>query len=341
VIDGVYYDGKSSDRQPVSVTRTGLQLHIAGAGIALSYDLRQVGVTAPVGRMRRSLQLPDGGICELAADAPIESLLPHQEGRFGGWLHCWEGNVPAIVAALLLIALLIWAFVQFGVPNLARQVAFAIPSSMEKTMGEETLAVLDTAILTPSALAAERQDEIRRLFRRLQQDWPEASGYRLELRLSKPLGANALALPAGIIVVTDGLVELAAHDEEIIGVLAHEIAHVQRRHALRHVLQNSITGLLIASLTGDVTSITSLAAALPTALVDARYSRSFEEEADDQAVTYLSGQGIAVSRYADMLGRLQAEHERRIGKEKGQSFGSLFSTHPETHKRIERVLGAR
>jgi Zn-dependent protease with chaperone function len=339
--EGIYYDGKSSDRQVVSVTRTGMQLHITGAGIALSYDLRQVKATAPLGRTHRTLQLPDGGVCELAAQVRTEDLLPRQGGLLGGWLHRWERSLPTVVAALLLIVLLVWAFGQFGIPHLARRVAFAIPPALEKSLGEETLVVLDRAFLAPSGLSTERQEEVRALFGRMRQEFPEAAGYRLELRLSGALGANALALPAGIIVMTDGLVELSMHDEEIIGVLAHELAHVQRRHALRHVLQNSITGLVLASLTGDFTSITSLAAALPTALVDARYSRAFELEADDAAVAYLQQRGIATHRYADMLERLQVEQERRSGDQKGQPFGRLFSTHPETRKRVERVLGGR
>jgi Zn-dependent protease with chaperone function len=46
-------------------------------------------------------------------------------------------------------------------------------------------------------------------------------------------------------VVTDGLVELARNNDEIAAVLAHEVGHVKLRHGLRHVLQNSVTVLIM------------------------------------------------------------------------------------------------
>lgn len=339
-LEGVFYDGRSSDRHLVRIIRDGALLQIVGPGVTRSYDRRGCRATPPIGRMPRSLQFPDGAICELAADAPVEALLlPRQRRPLTGALHRWERSLPLAAAALLLTVLLVWGFVQFGIPVLARQVAFALLPSVETPMGTETLAILDRVLLTPSRLPEERQAGLRQLFEELQRQVPGSAEYRLELRGSERLGANALALPGGIVVVTDAFAELARHDEEIVAVLAHEVSHVRRRHALRQVLQNSAAGLLVASLTGDMTSVTALAAALPTALVDARYSRQFETEADDDAVAHLVDQGMAVSRFADILGRLQETHQAREPAAGGrQSFGDLFSTHPETQQRIARIL---
>ena len=51
--------------------------------------------------------------------------------------------------------------------------------------------------------------------------------YQLEFRHGGYIDANAFALPSGIIVMTDELVELAKSDDELISVLAHEIGHVR------------------------------------------------------------------------------------------------------------------
>jgi len=138
-------------------------------------------------------------------------------------------------------------------------------------------------------------------------------------------------------------VEIAANDDELIGSWPSRWGMWRHRHALRHVLQNSATGLVVAAITGDITSITSLAATLPTVLIDASYSRSFETEADDAAVAYLKRRGIPSKSYAAMLGRLEAEH-RKKQEEKGmkekKSLGDYFSTHPVTEERIKRVLEA-
>ena len=57
----------------------------------------------------------------------------------------------------------------------------------------------------------------------------------------------------GTVLVTDELVELAKNDDEIISVLAHEIGHLQRRHALRMALESSAIAVLASAYLGDVT----------------------------------------------------------------------------------------
>ena len=54
---------------------------------------------------------------------------------------------------------------------------------------------------------------------------PEHEGYRLEFRYSEGMGANAVALPSGLIIVTDQLVTASHQDDEIIAIMAHEIGH--------------------------------------------------------------------------------------------------------------------
>jgi predicted Zn-dependent protease len=137
-------------------------------------------------------------------------------------------------------------------------------------------------------------------------------------------------------VVTDRLVEIAKSDNELVGVMAHEIGHLTRRHALRHLLQNSATALLVAGLTGDLTSVTALSATLPAALINAKYSRDFEIEADDAAVAELKASGIPAQVYADILTRLQRDHQQ--GNSRQSSVGEYLQDHPLMEERVRRVL---
>lgn len=338
---GTFYDGKSSARRTVRLALEGERLRVTGEGVDLACELSRLEISAPLSTARRSIRFPDGALCETGDNRFVDGLLRRQ-GRGGGaaLLHRWEGSVPRALAALLLTVAVIWGFVTFGIPALAERVASAVPPATEVSLGRESLAMLDRVAFAPSRLPELRRRELSVLFGRMTRDLPFAAGYRLEFRASDRLGANALALPSGIIVVTDRLVEIASHDDELVAVLAHEMGHVRHRHALRHVLQGSATGLIVAAVTGDITSISSLAAGLPTALIDATYSRRFETEADDAAVAYLKSRRIPLKRFAAILSRLQAEHGRDgAGERKGRSLTDYFSTHPVTEERIGRFMG--
>lgn len=344
LVNGYFYDGRSSARTLVSVVRAGDELILRGDGLERRYRLGEVKVSAPVGSARRSLRFPDQALCEIINDSAFDLALGDETaGRFQRLLDRWERSLFLALLALVLTVGTIAAFIKFGIPAIAKQVAFAIPPATEKSLGKESLAFLDKLVMQPSKLPEPRKKELTALFERMRQDLPNGRNYRLDFRSSESIGANAFALPGGTIILTDGLVKLAKNDEEIVGVLAHEAGHVRNRHILRQVLQSSGTGLLIAAITGDVTSITSLSAALPTSLIDARYSREFEYEADDAAVDYLVRRHIPRQRYADMLARLQAAYDRKRGekggKEEQSGISDLFASHPVTSERISRVMG--
>lgn len=133
---------------------------------------------------------------------------------------------------------------------------------MDEGLGRGALQGLDYAVFEPSRLGPDVQRRLRATFAELVAAAEPETAVRLEFRSGRAMGPNALALPSGIIVVTDELVALAASDQEILAVLAHELGHIEARHAVRSALQNSITPVLVATVTGDLTSVTALSATL-------------------------------------------------------------------------------
>ena len=346
-IRGFYYNGRNATRQEVLISRAGDDLVVRGTDIEVRHPAATVRISPPLGSLKRTLRFPDGSICEVAATADLSMVLGLKEERLAGILGSWERSLPLAFGALLLTALLVVGLVKYGIPFLARQVAYAIPPATERILGRDTLGFLDRMIFSPSRLPEARRKEIEALFRGMTSDLPDRRAYRLEFRSGNRVGANAFALPSGIIVVTDGLEKLAGSNDELLGVLAHETAHVRKRHALRQVLQNSASTLVIALITVDILSITSLSATLPTFLIDASYSRDFEREADEEAVAFLDRRGISRKSYADMLTRLQTSQDRHKGepvknaREDGSSPADWFSTHPDTAERVRRILEKR
>lgn len=335
----IWYDGLTSRRREITLALVGDTLRVSGEGIDLGYPLAEVRIDPGLGKMRRLLRFPDGATAESSDDGFVDGLQRRQgKGGFFREVRRWELNLKKALTAVMVTILVCFGIVRYGLPFLAARAAFALPASTEKLLGQETLQLLDKVVLKPTKLPPERRQALARLFAAVAAGHPERAGWRLELRSSPAVGANAFALPSGIVIVTDEMVELAQSEDEIAGVMAHELGHVTRRHALRHLLQNSATALLVATLTGDVTSISSFAATMPTALIDAKFSRDFEREADDAAIAYLKGKRVPVKVYAEVLARLDASHWKE--REKGKRFGDFLDSHPETLERVQRVLAS-
>lgn len=322
-----YHDGRTSASRAVTVRVADGLVHVEGDDFATAVPLAQVRLEPRLGTLARRLDLPNGASCVVPADfeLPIAADAP---ARMERWVNEAEIRwMPAVVAAVIVLVGL-WATIVYGVPAAANIVARRISPSLERGMGTQALQTLDRVALKPTALSAERQAQLTARFKTLAGLSGLGDGVVLLFRKSPAVGPNAFALPGGTLVVLDELVAEAKDDDEIMAVLAHEIGHVYERHTLRHVLQTSALGVLLAAVLGDVVSATSYAvAAIPTFLLDARYSRAFEREADDYGFTLLDRAGIDRAHFGRFLSRMEA-------KSSGGSLPGWISTHPPAAERV-------
>ena len=171
---------------------------------------------------------------------------------------------------------------------------------------------------------------------------------RLLVRASNMLGANALALPDGTIIITDGMVRLALDEDnelddvgqaQLLGVLGHEIGHIEQRHATRAMTGSSLTAAVSATLFGDFSAV---AAGLPAVLTQMQYSRAMELEADAYAVGVLRRNGLDPDALADALQALErgAPGQGAVPSWLKRSL-TYLSTHPATAERIARLQAAK
>lgn len=246
----------------------------------------------------------------------------------------WDTSGRILLLPVLACLLLAFAGFWFGVPAAARIVANHLPIASVVSLSNEVMAALDRDTFTPTELPEHRRASL--LARFASTHWPTASAIpmRIEFRKSHSLGANAVALPSGLIVVTDDLIGLARSDEEILAVLAHEAGHVQERHGLRMVLQSSFSALISTWLAGNIGTLATVA---PTLLLESKYSRDLERAADAYAVTSLTANQLSPVLLADMLERM-ATHHGADGSASGPT--SYLSTHPSTAERLHTLRQA-
>lgn len=330
-----FYDGQTSLSQRVILTVDGNHLRITGHSQHRRYPMKKLKLSPPLGNIKRVLLCPDGCRCELdngTLCTALEEVLC--SNPILAIIHRWENSLKLAAIALVITALGVWAFISYGIPIMAQQVTTMIPPAIEVRTGEETLALLDHGLVHPSEVAPERQQQLTAHFQNIIERLGNERPYQLLFRSSSALGANAFALPGGSVIITDDLINLAQTDQELIAIMAHEIGHIKSRHALRMVVQNTSAGFLLAAITGDLISTTALSAAIPSILVDAKFSREMEREADRYAVHYLTEQKIPLHYFSDILQRLQYHHIPDDEVSRRTNWTHYIESHPTTSERI-------
>jgi Zn-dependent protease with chaperone function len=332
-VSAVYFDGRHSTPHTVTLTVASATIVVEGATINRTTPLREVDISEALGTSPRLIRFRDGAFCEVDGVA-LETLLG-STGVASKPVTRWEGSLRWVVVAVVLFVALLVAAYRYAVPAIATLAASQVPAPVVDLISRQVMSALDRQVFEPTAVSADRQARLGERFGRLRLPTADHStGYEIIFRKSDVLGPNAMALPSGAIVVTDALVALAMTDEEIIAVLAHEAGHVVRRHGLRLLFQNSLIALGVTWLIGDVSA---LAAAAPTALLQAKYSRDLEREADSYALVALRVNGVPAEHFAVMLERLEDSAE--ISGTAGVL--DYLSSHPVTSERIERVRQSR
>lgn len=148
---------------------------------------------------------------------------------------------------------------------------------------------------------------------------------------------NAMACPGGFIYVFKGLVDYMPSDDELAGVLGHEIGHVVKKHTVHQVekqLALSLLTIIAGAAAGDPGAGIALASTASEALM-AGYSRADEGEADTQGIELTEKAGYnPYSLYVTMC------KLNDLAKEKGNPGYGLFDSHPQPELRMARALKA-
>ena len=330
---GYYYDGRQPLRRSATLAFAAGEATLVWDGEPRQYGVASMLVSPRVGSADRFISLADGGQFQCADDPMLDLLPQHSKTEAAvAWL---EQRVAVAVASVVLTVALLVGGYEYGLPAAAKHVAAEIPIETEQALGEQALVWLDDSDwFKPSELDQDTQDRLRSEFEDLFAELPFAQHYRLAFRESGYIGANAFALPGGTIVITDDMVKLAESDQEVLAILAHEIGHVELRHVMRHVLQDSAVAVAAATITGDAATLSVAVAGLPSLVAQAEYSRDFETEADDFAFELLRQHEMSPEAFATVMERIQADCECEPGAL------DFLSTHPVTGERIKRARAA-
>jgi predicted Zn-dependent protease len=237
----------------------------------------------------------------------------HVVGRSFGW---------TLIAAIVLLPVLLILLFVWQADRIAGALADRIPIAEEVRLGERAFADLRPSLDLVDQGAA--YDAVVQLGERLSQ----GSKYSYHFHVAKDDSINAFALPGGIIVVHSGLIAATRRPEELAGVLAHEIQHVEQRHSLRAAFKQLGLRGLWALVTGDIGSSILGQAALQ--LTSLQFSRSDESSADAKGFESLIEHDIDPHGMIEFFATME--------KQDGVKPPPFLSTHPADSDRQQALL---
>jgi beta-barrel assembly-enhancing protease len=292
------------------------EIGIDQSGLELAWDtaegVRAVHVTdVDAVRMMRSESA-------LRSTPQMLALRSSQQRQKAGRTIGWTALGAVILLPIVLLVVFLWQ-----ADRIALAVAERIPVTQEVQLGEHAFNSMRGTLKLQESGAA--HEAVQTLGARL----TKRSRYTYRFHVAKHDAINAFALPGGIIVVHTGLIEATRRPEELAGVLAHEIQHVEQRHSLQAAIKNLGLRALWLLVAGDAYG--SLLGQAAVELTTLTFSRSAESQADARAFDALVANGIDPGGMADFFSVLS---------EQEGNTPAFLSTHPAGTER-EKILRNR
>ena len=344
-----YFDGKSSKPHPVTIQYSNNSIHISGMDDSSINRFWKVDACTIE-------SLNSGNILLISyGDFPKESLQIHQDQHpnLSAALLEQQNNIaqtyqklkhynPITIVALsaFFVVSTVFLYITYLSPWVGEQAVKIIPASIEINMGK-SIANNFIALAEIDTLKSEWLNEFF-------ETCNYASDYPIELTYLKGDVVNAFAAPGGQIVVYEDMLQLTENADELAGLLAHELAHVNQRHSMKNLAKSLSSYLILSVITGDVGGISGLILEQANNVKEMANSRTFEREADEKGLDYMKESRIDPNGMVQLFENLLAYSESPLDSLSISSFPALdslqylpkeeyleiLSSHPTSQQRI-------
>lgn len=328
-LDAYYYDGKSAVRHKVVVHlgETALDI-LSPSGEAMTRWFYDEIVFADKG---------SGGVRVAKADseerlvfldrAAFEALRVRAPHMYTQQKRIRRGMAAAIVTTIVLLA-----GIYVVTPTLTAAFVALTPLSYEAKLGKryagQISSLLEDGQDKKTCQGVQGLEALNKLVQALAQHTSAELPYHVQVLDVKMV--NAMALPGGYIFVFRGLLDQAHSQDELAGVLAHEMAHAQLRHPMHAMVRSYGVSMISDMMFGG-----SAMGGISKTLMMTSYSREAEQEADSLAVQTMQRAQISAYGLANFFKRLSKEEEKsRFG------LPGFMSTHPDSVSRAQHIQGA-
>mgnify|MGYP000905264680 CR=1 FL=1 len=319
----IYFDGKSSIPQEIQLTldKTSGVLSFSTPYFKKKINLSDVK-TEKIGKFLLVLFEEDSIQQIKIEDLKFQKELSNYLKTNNNW---YDKIVSLNIGTHVVLSIVFLAFIGiiyfYGVPYIAEKTVDIIPEEYDNQ-----LSTLFFEEFIESEIVNKEKTKLLNDFSK-----------ELQLNNTKPLKftviesdmVNAFALPDGNIVVFTGIIDAVENANELSGLIGHEAAHVNKRHSMKMLCRNLSGYLFISAVFNDVNGITAIIGDNIHSLQSMSYSRTFEKEADIEALEILQQNNIDPKGMLLLFDRLESHSVIEIPE--------FLSSHPITKERSNYI----
>jgi predicted Zn-dependent protease len=329
-----YFDGINPIKHEVNITitRDGLKIQKLKDGTYFWWNLSETKQTNDI-YADREIKLEKGDnipeiliIKDLSFIESLKKISPHFQTKFqttasrSKWLKTIL--YLSIASIITIIVLYKWLL-----PSLTELIAQKIPVSWEVKLGKNYKEYFVSEFGTCEE--KELSDKIEHIKDKLVKTINKTD-YNYNVTILNFEMVNAFALPGGEIIIFKGLIEKASRPEELAGVMAHEIQHIEQRHTTKILIKDKSFEILMSAISGDTGGVDYALKAAKT-LGGLAYRRSEESSADTEGIKMLVNARIDPYGLIDFFKTMKKEYGNM------PDIFKYISTHPDTEDRIEKL----
>ncbi|MCW8916438.1 MAG: M48 family metallopeptidase [Magnetovibrio sp.] len=325
-----YYDGRKAVAHQVHVqlSATALMIISENGSVLESWPFHDIELGDRAKDWVRIAKKDSEARLAFSNPAAFRALKDRAPGMLDQQKKVRHGMVLAVASTIAVIA-----GIYFSTPLLTQAIVAMVPYSFETKLGNNAAdAIVNVVGVNDKRSICKSREGYFALDEMVQKLSKHTSGsYAYNVRVLDVDMVNAIALPGGNIFLFRGLLEKAETPEEVAGVLAHEMAHVDFRHPMHGMVRSYglqiISDMMFGG--GSLSGISSI-------LMSTSYTREAEAEADDAALQTMHSAGISTDGFAAFFARLHQLEQKN-------SFGlpDFLATHPASDERAQKARDVR
>jgi len=244
-----------------------------------------------------------------------------------GSLNWYQKLMDMGIKAHILFTVFIFAIIGVGyfyaIPWVAEKAVVIIPEDYDSNLG--------TAFFEQNMLFRDIDTDKTKTLNLFAEELNLKNTKKLKFTVVDSPIVNAFALPDGNIIVFSGILKSMKSYDELVGLIGHEVAHVNHRHSMKMLCRNLSGYLFVSAILGDANGVMATIGDNVNSLQSLSFSRKFEHEADMEGFEILSLNKVNPKGMSNLFERLQSEDVISIPE--------FLSSHPVTSERITYING--